>query len=288
MTFEEFETYAKTAIAAFVAVRKLYDDKGSIGGPGLTATDRQRIEQLQEEAATAIGAIDHIIDRFGNRICVFGQGNPEVDMFRESLSFTGGFGAAILDNAIAELRLLVGRLRGRVSSLSGHEISCLLSGGLMQQRDPLQTSGGRVFIVHGHDGEAREAVARFVASIGLYPVILHEQPSSGQTIIEKLETHGNVSFAIVIFTPDDLGATGNTIPPVLKARARQNVVLELGYFIGMLGRKRVCVLYNSEIELPSDMLGVVYVPYDSSGSWRLGLARELRAAGFEIDTERLL
>jgi hypothetical protein len=288
MTFEEFESYAKTAIAAFAAVRKLVSEKDGLGSSGLTAANHRQIEKLQEEAAVALGAIDHIIDRFGNRICVFGQGNREVDMFRESLSITGSCGSAILDTAIAELRLLVGRLRSRVSTLSGDEVSRFLSGGFSRQRNPLPTSSSSVFIVHGHDGEAREAVARFVAKVGFDPVILHEQASAGQTIIEKLEAHNEVSFAIVLFTPDDLGATGTTTPPTLKPRARQNVVLELGSFIGTLGRNRVCVLYRPDVELPSDMLGVVYVPYDSSGSWRLGLARELKAAGLKIDTDRLL
>jgi predicted nucleotide-binding protein len=209
-------------------------------------------------------------------------------MFRESLSVTGSGGSGILDTAIAELRLLMGRLKGRVSTLSANEVNRLLSGGSLPQRDQLSNGSSRVFIVHGHDGEAREAVARFVAKVGLNPVILHEQASAGQTIIEKLEKHGEVSFAIVLLTPDDLGATGTMLPPTLKARARQNVILELGYFIGTLGRNRVCVLYRPDVELPSDMLGVVYVPYDSSGSWRLGLARELKAAGLKIDADRVL
>src|SRR5947207_1428210 len=108
MTFEEFESHTRKAIAGLTAVRKLVQDKdGWDGAPGLTPDDRQRIELLQEESAEALGAIDHIIDRFGNRVCRFGQGYPEVDMFRESLSVTRFGGSGILDTAIAELRLLM-------------------------------------------------------------------------------------------------------------------------------------------------------------------------------------
>jgi len=140
----------------------------------------------------------------------------------------------------------------------------------------------RVFIVHGHDEAAREGVARFLEKLELEPIILHEQPSGGRTVIEKLEHHGDVGFAVVLLTPDDVGAAASASAD-LKPRARQNVVLELGYFAGRLGRARVCALHKGALELPSDVIGVVYVPLDSSGAWRLLLAKELREAGFDID-----
>jgi predicted nucleotide-binding protein len=143
-------------------------------------------------------------------------------------------------------------------------------------------SGKSVFIVHGHDEAARETTARYVERLGLEPVILHEQVNQGRTIIEKLEHSSNVEFAIVLLTPDDVGAPAGA-KDRLNSRARQNVVLELGYFVGKLGRARVCALHKGEIELPSDFLGVVYVPMDNAGGWRLLLAKELKAAGFSID-----
>jgi predicted nucleotide-binding protein len=140
----------------------------------------------------------------------------------------------------------------------------------------------RVFIVHGHDEAAREGVARFLEKLDLEPIILHEQPSGGRTVIEKLEHHADVAFAVVLLTPDDVGAAAGDRDD-LSPRARQNVVLELGYFAGRLGRSRVCALHKGSLELPSDIIGVVYVPLDSGGSWRLLLAKELREAGFDID-----
>jgi predicted nucleotide-binding protein len=137
-----------------------------------------------------------------------------------------------------------------------------------------------VFIVHGHDEGARESVARFLEQLDFDPIILHEQANQGRTIIEKIEAHGEVGFAVVLLTPDDVGGVqGGDIQP----RARQNVLLELGYFIGRLGRARVCALKRGDVEVPSDFGGVVYEPFDGGGGWKKALGRELQAAGFDID-----
>lgn len=139
----------------------------------------------------------------------------------------------------------------------------------------------RIFIVHGHDGEARETVARFISTIGLEPVILHEQANRGRTVIEKVEANSDVGFAIVLLTPDDLGRSKNGVE--LEPRARQNVLLELGYFIAKLGRDRVCALKRGTVEIPSDFAGVVWETMDASGGWKQSLGRELEAAGQSID-----
>lgn len=144
-----------------------------------------------------------------------------------------------------------------------------------------------VFIVHGHDEAAKEQVARFLGNLNLRPVILHEQANHGSsTIIEKLERHSNVTFAIVLLTPDDLGSVKNS-PNALSPRARQNVILELGYFLGKLGRKGVCPLYKEGVELPSDFSGVIYTPLDSHGGWQLKLAKELRLILSDIDLNNI-
>jgi predicted nucleotide-binding protein len=106
-----------------------------------------------------------------------------------------------------------------------------------------------------------------------------------RTIIEKLEGHSNVRFAVVILTPDDLGyPLGKS--ELMKTRARQNVIFELGFFIGKLGRDKVCALYKGDVELPSDYSGVVYLPLDDAGAWKMDLAREIRASGLEIDLNK--
>ncbi len=157
-----------------------------------------------------------------------------------------------------------------------------------EQALPASLNTRRIFVVHGHDGEAKETLARFLEKLGLAPVILHEQPNQGRTIIEKFEvSSSDVAFAVVLLTPDDLGCA-NQEEEHLRPRARQNVILELGYFMGRLGRMRVCVLHKGGIELPSDYQGVVYIELDSAGAWRTKLAQEFVEAKLPIDLQGLL
>lgn len=113
-----------------------------------------------------------------------------------------------------------------------------------------------------------------------------QQPNEGRTIIEKFEDHADVGFAIVLMTPDDVGALVKE-KDKLKPRARQNVIMELGFFLGKLGRKRVCALHK-DVEIPSDYKGVLYVPMDKQGGWQLKLATEIKAAGIEIDLNKVM
>ena len=130
-------------------------------------------------------------------------------------------------------------------------------------------------------------VARFIAQLSLEPIILHEKPNEGNTLIEKFEKHSqDIGFAVVLLTPDDQGGVADSDPAMHQLRARQNVILELGYFLGALGRRRVCALYGSGAELPGDMDGVLYVPVDDADGWRLKLAKEIKAAGIEIDLNK--
>jgi predicted nucleotide-binding protein len=143
-----------------------------------------------------------------------------------------------------------------------------------------------VFIVHGHSNEVKINVARTLEKLGLNPIILHEQANSGKTIIEKFEEHSNVGFAIILLTDDDLGKSKKE--ENLNSRARQNVILELGYFIGKLGRNKVCPLYTKGVELPSDLYGLLYLEIDSSEYWKISLAKELKAAGYDIDVNKII
>ena len=138
--------------------------------------------------------------------------------------------------------------------------------------------GNDVFIVHGRDDGAKETVARFVEGLGMKAIILHEQPSLGGTIIEKIERYAHdAGFAIVLITPDDVGGLEGEADDERNPRARQNVVFELGYFMGKLGRERVCPLFKGEVENPSDIDGIVYIDMDAPGAWRATLRREISA-----------
>lgn len=145
----------------------------------------------------------------------------------------------------------------------------------------------KVFIVHGHDDLAKTETARFVEKLGFTAVILHEQASSGKTIIEKIEEHSNVGFAIVLYTPCDVGATKDK-KDELQFRARQNVVFEHGYLMGRIGRNNVCALVKDKVETPNDISGVVYIPMDYHKAWQIAVAKEMRNSGYEIDMNQVV
>lgn len=144
----------------------------------------------------------------------------------------------------------------------------------------------KVFIVHGHDNAAKEAVARFVEKIGLEAIILHEQASSGNTIIEKIEEYTNVGFGIVLYTPCDEGVSKEE-PGQQKPRARQNVVFEHGYLMAKIGRKNVCALVKGDVEIPTDISGVVYIKMDEGDGWKLAVAKEMKACGYDVDLNKI-
>lgn len=147
--------------------------------------------------------------------------------------------------------------------------------------------GNHVFIVHGHDTEAKVTVARTLEKLGFIPIILHEQASEGKTIIEKIEKYTDVDFAIVLYTPCDLGRAKEDSSDSEKPRARQNVVFEHGYLIGKLGRNHVCALVKGNTETPGDMSGIVYIRMDENGGWKLALCKEMRSAGLSVDFNNL-
>lgn len=144
----------------------------------------------------------------------------------------------------------------------------------------------KVFVVHGHNLEIKYDVARTLEQLGLEPIILHEQPNKGRTLIKKFTDYSDVDFAIVIISADDYGYSKNNKPSEKKFRARQNVVFELGFFIAKLGFEKVFPLVeNLSIEKPGDFDGVMYVSYNAE--WKQKLVQELKAVGYEIDANKL-
>jgi predicted nucleotide-binding protein len=149
----------------------------------------------------------------------------------------------------------------------------------LNSTDQLITKKRDIFIVHGHDSEAKKDVARVIERAGLNAVVLHEQTNGGRTIIEKFEKHGgSAGFAVVLLTPDDVGGTDHSN---LRPRARQNVIGEMYWFAAKLGRSCVCALKKGDIEIPSDFAGVIYTEMDDRGAWKSDLLRELQSAGYD-------
>lgn len=143
----------------------------------------------------------------------------------------------------------------------------------------------KVFIVHGRDDSEIDKIARFIQRFELEPIILREQPNKGRTIIEKFYDYSDVGFAIVLLTPDGRGGLATDDYESYQYRARQNVIFELGFFIGKLGRDKVCALFKEGVEIPSDYSGVVFIPMN--GDWKSQLAQEMKAINPKIDLNKL-
>ena len=157
---------------------------------------------------------------------------------------------------------------------------------LLSKKD-LYSDIKKVFVIHGRDESTRDMVAGFLRRLELKPVILSEQSNKGRTIIEKFEQHSEVGFAVALLTPDDAGSLkGARNKP--NPRARQNVIFELGFFIGKLGRKHVCALTKGEVEIPSDYSGVLYISLNDPDGWKIKLFKELKAAGYDVDANRIM
>ena len=156
------------------------------------------------------------------------------------------------------------------------------SGSLKIKSNEVKLDKTKVFIVHGHDNEAKIEIARFIEKLGFEAVILHEQVNEGMTIIEKIDKYSNVGFAIVLYTPCDVGYSKEN-SELKKFRARQNVVFEHGYLISKIGRNNVCALVKEEVEIPNDISGIVYVTMDKHYGWKLPLAKEMKSSGYDVD-----
>lgn len=148
----------------------------------------------------------------------------------------------------------------------------------------------KVFVVYGHDHNARTQLEALLLRWNIEPLILDQLPSEGQTVIEKLESYTQkAQYAIILATPDDEGHTANK-PDEKQFRARQNVVLELGMLLAKLGRSKVAILIKDQksMEKPSDISGLVYIPFvDNVEDAKTQLYKEMCAAGFSIDPQKL-
>lgn len=146
----------------------------------------------------------------------------------------------------------------------------------------------KVFIVHGHDEKAKQELELFLTELGLDPVVLHRQADQGQTIIEKFERHSDVGYAFIMMTPDEMAylSSERDMPEserTIELRARPNVIFEFGFFVGKLGRARVCCLYTGSVSLPSDLGGLVYKQYANSiEESGYSIIKELKAAGYNV------
>ncbi|WP_054009656.1 TIR domain-containing protein [Arthrobacter sp. ERGS1:01] len=225
---------------------------------------------------------------------VMGNGSPlhmkfTLTQFRPSSGAGGAFferRQAGIDKALSILRAAQNELRIRAESQQAEltaEVEELID---VADKGTVETPG-RIFIVHGHDDGKKHELARFLTALtGSEPVILHEQPNKGALLMEKLETSAaGTGFAVVLLTADDLGRAKTEED--LNGRGRQNVVFEMGFFMGALGRSHVAVLMDEGVEVPGDVTGLVYTSLDAAGAWKHTLAREIEHANIHVDWSAL-
>ena len=167
-------------------------------------------------------------------------------------------------------------------------VNAALGGPLPAAQEAVNT---KVFVVYGHEENARNELEVMLRRWDLEPLILDQLPSEGQTIIEKLEKYtAEGNFAVVLATPDDEGHRAGRTDEIA-FRARQNVVLELGMLLSKLGRNRVAILLKQQekMERPSDIQGLIYIPFKDNLQKDAGqlLAKEMAAQGYKIDISKL-
>lgn len=293
MQLAEFEKYATAYIDAMSELRDFVEQARNSKQP---TRFRQRITKSQELASASLGKISHLISLFTDRKLDLGDGDSvDIFLYPLTISGTGGgkgaprFGAMAMHGLLDHIRgLAKGNIDTVIDNLPQEKYNLPIEFGnsLQSAQEPKTSKDSKVFLVHGHSEEAVQETARFIEKLGLDLIILREQPSSGRTIIEKFIDFSDVGFAVVLLTGDDRGGTKATRFEEQQLRARQNVVLELGFFIGKLGRHRVCAICERNVEVPSDYSGVVFVARDPLGGWRLELAKEMKAAGLPIDMNR--
>ncbi|MBZ9755069.1 nucleotide-binding protein [Mesorhizobium sp. ESP6-5] len=149
-----------------------------------------------------------------------------------------------------------------------------------------------IFVVHGHDPEAREQLELVLHRLGLRPYVLQNTDGGGLTIIEKLEQmigkNAASSFGIVLLTPDDVGYSKSDGDAQAKPRARQNVILEMGMLLASLTRERVAILQKGYMEHPSDVAGIIYIAFkDHVREAVPKLVGRLQAVGITLDPAKI-
>ncbi|HHK6005717.1 TPA: TIR domain-containing protein [Neisseria subflava] len=256
--YHEFDIQDKTKLIDKYAIPYLKEQTLRIDGYSIKNACRFVVTQSDVNTETIVGIVKE-----------YNKSDPFLALFysREKASKDNQYTQDITDDILEEAQNL-------------------LSTAVLEPKKEQPISSNKIFIVHGRDHNLLTQVENALMKLGLNPIVLQEQANNGKTIIEKIEECTDVGFGIVLYTPCDEGRLKSE-DGELKPRARQNVVLEHGYLMGKLGRERVCCLVSDDVEFPSDIQGVVYTSAKNVGQWKYDLAKELKAAGFDIDMNKL-
>jgi predicted nucleotide-binding protein len=212
-------------------------------------------------------------------------GGEAAEEYKKASNHDYGYGW--YDTPADNLRQLISHIETEISKLESIRgrlsIWALEPRAVTSSRTGQASADAPIFIVHGRDTSSAESVAYVVgAATGRKTVILRDEANLGQTLIEKFEKHAaEASYAIIILTPDDHGGLAGETDT--RPRGRQNVIFEMGYFYGLIGRRNVSVLIRPGVEKPSDMDGIAYITFDDGRSWKTELLRELKHADIDVE-----
>ena len=184
-----------------------------------------------------------------------------------------------LDDKIAKLQKDIEEKINKLNSIK-------MSLGVLESKteEKKESEKNKVFFIHGSDCEIKVEVIEFIKSLGLKPIILKELAAAGKTLIDEIQNQSDVKYAIALLTPDNVGGVYSE---ELRFRPTQNVILEVGFFVGKYGRKNVSALHTEDTELPADYHGFEYIKIFSNDGWKIILAKELKEAGFNIDLNKI-
>ncbi len=246
-----------------------------------SVTDQYNIPHVE-----ALGAsVDEALAR------TFGANTVDFNRYADAAIFDNGPHNYAYHVPIGQVHVTLGRCKARSMALLEQAVASL-NERITEAAGPMVASAAperdlsKVFIVHGHDRASKAEVAGFIQKLGFEAIILHERPNKGRALITKFrEEAAGAGFAVVLMTPDDLGRAEKAVD--LNPRARQNVVFELGFFIGKLGPEHVAAMVEGDIEIPSDFDGVVYIPLDKA-DWQTKLGMELQEAGYKFDWNKVM
>lgn len=249
-------------------------------GQSFKGVEYDNVAFSQQHKAWAIKAGQLIASVFGKNSGLHKQyirraeeGLLEKSPYRATARNVDSILLGLIQSAIMQLELNIGE---KVISNSGDITN-------------LKMESDKVFIVHGHDETLKQQLEIFLSEIGIDAVVLHRKADEGMTVIEKFEKHSNVGYAFVLLSPDDLGCklidSNNAINMEdMEKRARQNVIFEFGYFLGKLGRKRVCCIYKEGVVLPTDASGIIYKKVSEKiEEVAFSILKDLRTCGFKIN-----
>ena len=257
---------------------------------------KERIQKALDEVPTlrAQSRSSQAFQRWyrGTRLAleyIFGKTSPQVQEFNDisysSIVISSAAIASAYTSGLNQTEALLASMLDEIEDYWPDDQPAATS--RLESDAPEPEISRRIFVVHGRDEGTLQMVVRALEKLELVPIVLKDQSNEGRTVMEKFEDYSDVGFAVALCTPDDVGAL-STEADNLRPRPRQNVVLEWGFFVGRLGRNRVCALTKNGVELPSDYAGVLYIDLDDTGAWQFSLCREFSAAGIEVDANKLV